>query len=270
MYSYTWDWNWAWGWFVVVGVILGLAILVIPWFFFLLNLRNTLDRVSERNRAMPPEQVWLNFIPVFSLGWFIYTVVKVRDSVRAEYDSRGWAADGDFGYNVGLAAGILSVISLVLGWAPVIGWGLNLAWLVCWIIYWLKTNDLKNRLGLAGTSSGYTAPPPYARPGMYAGQAPTGQVPGVAGPGPWAPAAPGPPAATGTTSAQGEQLKRCGACGATIFAQDRFCRSCGLPLPRPVQVAPEQVASGPAALESAGAEPAGEEPAGPATAEDGS
>ena len=77
-----WSWNWGWGWAATVGAIVLLGIFLLPWFFFLLNLQTTLNRVSDRNRAMPAGHVWLNFIPIFNLGWFIYTVTKVRDSVR--------------------------------------------------------------------------------------------------------------------------------------------------------------------------------------------
>ena len=35
------------------------------------------------------------------LGWFIYTVIKVKDSLQAEFRARGWFIDGDLGYNVG-------------------------------------------------------------------------------------------------------------------------------------------------------------------------
>ena len=117
-----WGWNWGWGgfrsllWLVVIA-----AILIVPWLFFLINLRGLLEKVSPSNRAMPPEQVWLNFIPVFNLGWFIYTVAKVRDSVKAEYYSRGWAVEADSGYNIGLAAGILGICTAILGRLPVIG-----------------------------------------------------------------------------------------------------------------------------------------------------
>jgi hypothetical protein len=80
-----------------------------------------LNRVSPVNRAMPAAHVWLNFIPVFNLGWFLYTVVKVRDSVRAEYQSRGWPVEGDLGYNVGLATGVLAIVTFIMGWVPLLG-----------------------------------------------------------------------------------------------------------------------------------------------------
>jgi hypothetical protein len=226
------DWGWGPGLFVwsVFAVVL-LAIFVIPWFFFLLNLSNLLERVSDRNRAMPAGHVWLNFIPLFNLGWFIHTVIKVRDSVRDEYGARGWVPEGDFGYNVGITAGCLAIASVFTGWIPLIGWAVNIGCLVCWIIYWFKTADLKNRLGAKDAWRGTAAPPPYSHPAPTApGQAP---YPGPQATYPYA--APAAPAAqapqTGSSTDQSERVKSCAACGASYDAADRFCRSCGLPLP---------------------------------------
>lgn len=248
MFMWGWDWGWGglWSFFWVIFVI---AIFVIPWLFFLLNLRSLLERVSPQNRAMSPDMVWLNFIPVFNFGWFIYTVAKVRDSVRAEYQSRYWAREGDYGYNVGLAAGILGICSAVFGWIPVLGWGVSVAALVAWIIYWLKTADLKSRLG-------YGSPTPYATYGTPQGQVrwspapPPG--PTTAPPAPQGPAAgadslgaenataPGTSTAPGTPGAPGSQgtaggagpARRCAVCDTPVAPEDRFCRGCGLPLSR--------------------------------------
>lgn len=254
-------WSWGWGWAAAVGGIILLGILLLPWFFFLLNLQTTLNRVNDRNRAMPAGQVWLNFIPIFNLGWFIYTVTKVRDSVRDEYQSRGWAPDGDFGYNVGLTAGILAIASFFIGWVPVLGWGIGLALLVCWIIYWLKTSDLKNRLGEHGAWQRTAAP--YGYSGPTAPSANPGAAPYQVTP-PWqsaatvgaagaaaaasaatvaAPSAAAPPApesageassdSSGDAGTPREQKvgRQCAVCGAGFDPGDRFCRICGLRLP---------------------------------------
>jgi hypothetical protein len=249
---------WGWGWLAGIGVIILLGIFLLPWFFFLLNLQNLLEEVAPANRRMSPGLVWLNFIPIFHLGWFVYTVIKVRDSVSAEFQSRGWMVDGDLGYNVGLTSGILWIAALFIGWIPFIGWVLPLAGVICWIIYWLKMSDLKHRI---------EGPPAWGRPGAYPPAYPPGYP--VAGPPPVAgypqpyvpPAQPGPvggppppvapappppavspapvPPATPAPPAQGSGgedtaeavEKRCAACGSKIDPADRFCRSCGLPLP---------------------------------------
>jgi len=196
-----WGWDFGWGWAAVIGSLILLALLVLPWFFFLLNLQTLLSRVSPQNRSMSPGQVWLNFIPIFNLGWFIYTVAKVRDSVRAEYQSRRWPIEGDQGYNVGLVAGILAIAAFVIGWIPVLGWAIGIAELVCWILYWLKTHEIKNRLGEGPLPWRGQTTPPY---GQYPPNYPPGptsstsqyaagqQYPG--GPAPYS--APRPPASS--------------------------------------------------------------------------
>jgi hypothetical protein len=211
-----------WTWLAAVGVIVLFGAFLLPWFFFLLNLQGLLERVSPANQKMGPGLVWLNFIPIFQLGWFVYTVIKVRDSVSAEFQSRGWLPDGDLGYNVGLTAGILWIAAVFIGWIPFIGWVLPLAGVVCWIIYWLKISDLKHRL---------EGPPVWGRPSAYPSTYPPGVPPYAARyPQPYAPpVAPyEPPPAAGPPPVE---EKNCGACGSKIDPGDRFCRTCGLPLP---------------------------------------
>jgi hypothetical protein len=257
----------GWTWLAGVGVIIFLGVLLLPWFFFLLNLQNLLEQVSPPNRRMTPGLVWLNFIPVFNLGWFIYTVVKVRDSVAAEFESRSWLIDGDLGYNVGLTSGILLVAGFFISWIPFIGWVLPLAFVVAWIIYWLKTSDLRHRL---------EGPPAWGRPGAYPPVYPPGYPPSVYPP-PYSPGGarypqpyqpggrPYPPPERSREEAGGqtqtpagderpaghagegagpagrpdedgaqkadERARLCGACGSKFDPGDRFCRSCGMPLP---------------------------------------
>src|SRR5512136_1477283 len=113
--SWPGDFFFGWSWIAGVGVIVLLGACLLPAIFFFLNLQNLLNNVSPANQGMSPGLVWLNFIPIFNLGWFIYTVIKVKDSVSAEYRARGWLIDGDLGYNVGLATGILWIASVFVG-----------------------------------------------------------------------------------------------------------------------------------------------------------
>jgi hypothetical protein len=247
-----WGWDWGWGglW-SLFGVIVVLVILAVPWLFFLMNLRGLLESVSVGNRAMRPEEVWLNFIPVFNFYWFIYTVTKVRDSVKAEYYSRGWPVAGDFAYNIGLAAGILGICSVVIGWIPLIPGGVSIAALICWIVYWLKTADLKHRLSFSAWQ-GPGSPPPYADyqppygqpPGQGLGAYPPYQpAAGPAGQGQPSPdarpaSAPRPPDQPQPVAAPAPVVppkrttnKQCAVCDTTVAPDDKFCRGCGLPLP---------------------------------------
>ena len=233
-----------------------LAVILVIEIFFLLNLQETLRRVSPENRRMTPGLVWLSIIPVIGWLWFIYVVIMVSDSLRAEFRSRGWNPVGDFGYGVGLATGILYLAGFAWRFIPggvgAIAVLLAVGQLVCWIIYWTRIARYKNQLGPAtwpGTMrppySGFGSQPPYGQP--YGAQ-PYGGEPSGYGPPGYAPDdTPGgntPPAdnaPAGDTSAadapEGEagagedRSDRCPACNAPVKPGDRFCTVCGSPLP---------------------------------------
>jgi len=204
---------------VIIFGLIGVVIMV----FFLLNLRNLLKRVSPQNRAMQPNLVWLNFIPIFSWVWMIITVIKVRDSVRAEFQARGWVAAGDFGFGVGLAFAILSIFA---------GGLLVIPLLVCWVIYWVKTAELKNQLKVSQPPVGWSAPAappptPYATP-LAPSQGETQAGAETLGVG--AGTAAGSIAGTVTgqpDESNGEPQVVCPVCGADNRPNAKFCRSCG-------------------------------------------
>jgi len=173
------------------------AAAVIVQAFFLLNLRDLLREVSPQHRAMEPNQVWLNFIPLFGIVWMFFTVIRVKDSVQAEFQARGWARSGDFGYGVGMAYAILTVFAGLLTLIP---------GLVCWIIYWLRTAELKSQLRAGATSQGLVSGPPAV--------AGSSQGLGQGGPGP---------------AGQRAEL-HCPKCGLLALPEDDFCRSCGYDL----------------------------------------
>ena len=199
-----------------------LAVSILLQFLFLLNLRNLLREVRPQNRAMAPNLVWLNFIPLFSFAWMIYTVVKIRDSVEAEMRSRGTAVAKDPAYRVGMSYAVLSIIVAVVGWSTPGGYlavaaglvglsaALSIASLVLWILYWIRTaslkNGLKHELQYLESSSGYRG---FGYPKASAPH-PTASSPG------------GQPSTI-----------ECPSCGLLPMPDDEFCRSCGLPIEKP-------------------------------------
>ncbi len=192
--------NWSVFW--TIAVIFAVVGIVVT-FFFLLNLRDLLRQVSAQNRSMQPNQVWLNFIPFFGLVWMIITVIKVRDSVRAEFASRGWTAQGDFGYGVGLAFAIMSFFAGVLVVIPM---------LVCFVIYWMKTSELKNQLLRAQPPAGWAplqAPPPAPMPTSVARIEDEAE------------------AEVDTDAEPAEAEVICPVCGVANRQNAKFCRSCG-------------------------------------------
>lgn len=125
-------------------ILIVLIVVLIPMIFYLITLQNTLKKVRPQFRQMPPGQVWLMLIPLFSMVWQFLMVGYIADSLRAELDARGLPREEERpGYGVGLAMAICSPASLI----PGIGGLIGLGGLVLWIIYWVKIHNYSQRLG---------------------------------------------------------------------------------------------------------------------------
>jgi hypothetical protein len=173
---------------VLGGQALRLAILAL----FLLTPRKLLGQVDEKRRAMKPDLVWLNLIPYFDYVWIPITLVKIRDSLRAEFAFRGgYANNADSAFKVGLASWVLYVATFALAWVAPLVPGLmvlflltTLAFLGTWIAYWAKCSSLSAMLASTPTH------------------------------------------AVGTPLLEGAQAA-CLSCGAVYTPGDDFCRGCG-------------------------------------------
>src|SRR6185503_3552948 len=138
-------------------VILGF---LVAYIFFLVAQQNTLRSIKPHNQKMPPEQVWLQLIPVFNLVWQFIVVNRIADSIRAEIDDRisttflGTAEPVFVNdkirrptYNIGLATCILSLFAIIpfIGSLVAITSYIPMAFLVCWIVYWTQIVQYKNK-----------------------------------------------------------------------------------------------------------------------------
>lgn len=121
-------------------VIIGGAIVVAV--FYLKNLQDLLKEVSEKNRQVPPGNVWLMFIPLFNIIYPFILYPKICDSVKAEYSDRDIPAEGDFARGIGITMPILGLV----GFVPVLGGLAGIANLVLFIIFWSKTAGFKDKL----------------------------------------------------------------------------------------------------------------------------
>ena len=124
-------------------IILILAAVIVPMVFFYILLMRLLNECSQENRKMEGGMVWLNFIPLFGLGWTFYTVIQIRDSLKLEFKSRNLQTDDpEFGFNLGLTYAILSACSII----PFLGGLAAIGALVLWILYWIRMNKYYNIL----------------------------------------------------------------------------------------------------------------------------
>ena len=128
---------------IIFIVIIVIAICLIPMVFFLIHLQKLLNKCSVNNRAMEPGMVWLNLIPLFSLGWVFYTIFKITDSLKAEFKERNIEpGDPEFSHPIGLAYCITSACSII----PFLGYLSAIAALVLFILYWVKTHGYSKQL----------------------------------------------------------------------------------------------------------------------------
>lgn len=130
---------------MLIGFLVGLAIIIIPAIFYLLTLQKALNRCSPESRAMQPGMVWLMLIPLFNLVWQFFIVLNMAKSLEAEFRKRGLAIEPDPGKTLGLVMCILVCCGII----PFLGILCSLGAFVCWIIYWIK---------IAGYSSQIAAP----------------------------------------------------------------------------------------------------------------
>jgi hypothetical protein len=148
---------------LIVGTTIGLVIQI----FFLLNLYRTQSQVAPANREIQPGTVWwtilLNFIPIVGNIWLIYMVNKLTNSLRREFEARGWGTEGEgFGRTAGmlwawgglvyLAISVIQNIMLFSGQQEassilsVLVLPIALGLLVCFIVFWVQMYQCGKRL----------------------------------------------------------------------------------------------------------------------------
>ena len=131
------------GWHIGFSVVM-----LVVFILFLITLFNVLNAVSPANRKLEPGLVFLLLIPIFNMGWIFFVVIKLRDSLQAEYQARDLQGDG-FAYGLGLALSIL----LVCMYIPILNFLAFIPWFICWIVYWVKMSGYRSTLEASGPSS---------------------------------------------------------------------------------------------------------------------
>ncbi len=116
-------------------VFIAIAVMLVPYIFYLLTLQKALNRCSPENQVMKPGLVWLLFIPLFNIVWQFFVVLNIAKSLGAEFQKRGMAEDPTPGQTLGL---VMCIGNLICG--PV--------GLICWILYWIKIAGYSSKLAV--------------------------------------------------------------------------------------------------------------------------
>lgn len=128
----------------LVFLVVLFIVIIILYVFYLKNLQDLLNEVSPGNRQVPPSNVWLMFIPLFNIVYRFILYPKISDSLLIEFEDRGAPKDGDYLKGLGLTLGIIGVVNII----PISALKsiTSLGILVIWIVYWVKTAEMKNQL----------------------------------------------------------------------------------------------------------------------------
>ncbi len=118
---------------ILTIVFIVIAILLVPFIFYLLTLQKALNRCSPECRAMNPGMVWLMLVPLFHIVWQFFVVLNVAKSLGAEFRKRGIVEEPSPGQTLGI---VMCIGNLICG--PV--------GLICWIIYWVKIAGYSSKL----------------------------------------------------------------------------------------------------------------------------
>lgn len=121
------------------------AIFMIPTIFYILTLSKALKRCAPENQAMPPDNVWLLLIPLFSIVWQFIVVTNIAKSLAAEFRARDIHTDEvEPGKSIGLAYCILNCCAII----PLLGILAGIAGLICWILYWVKIDNYSSQISM--------------------------------------------------------------------------------------------------------------------------
>ncbi len=129
---------------LIVFAFIFLSGIIVVFVFYLKNLQELLNECDPSNRQMPSANVWLMFIPLFSVVYRFIMYPKISESLRREYESRGAVQHSDYLKGLGLAMSIIGILS-VIPFQPIRSVG-GVAALVLMIIYWVRSAKMKNQL----------------------------------------------------------------------------------------------------------------------------
>ncbi len=102
--------------------------------------RKLLSRVTLINRFLEPGHAWWLAVPVINIYWNFVMTRRLSDTLTNEFYDRQIAEEADPGKRLGLTVAFLYVatfLPLPVGFVI----GLNLAYLIYFVAYWLKVHS---------------------------------------------------------------------------------------------------------------------------------
>lgn len=115
---------------------------VLPAFIYLRVVESTLQEISPVNRKIKPGQVWWVLLPLYGFFYHFKVVLRLRDSLQAEAESRHLDFKNSTSVHyTGLAMCVLGILMLIPGLLFLLAPAL-----ICWVVFWLKTASYRKVL----------------------------------------------------------------------------------------------------------------------------
>jgi hypothetical protein len=131
------------------------CVFLIPAILYILTLQKALLKCAESSRTMQPGMVWLLLVPLFNIVWNFFVVFGIANSLKNEFARKGIPTSEPLpGQPIGLAMSICACC----GFIPIFGLLAGIAYLVLWIIYWIKVADFSRRLDESSAVAAITPP----------------------------------------------------------------------------------------------------------------
>lgn len=110
--------------------------------FYYKTMIDTMSLVRPSNRETGVGNVLFTIIPLFNLVYGFIVYPKICDSIKREYSELGLKQDGDFGRSIAIILRVLYIINFV----PLLNILASFAYLVLWIVFWVKIHGYKVEL----------------------------------------------------------------------------------------------------------------------------
>ena len=119
------------------------AIIFIPLILCLATIKNILLKVSNQNRNIQPNSVWLVLIPIFGLVWQFKIVNNVSESLNKEFSKREIIINEKKpGYEIGIYYCIMTCCIFI----PTIGRYAFWLSIILLLVFWRKMSRFNNML----------------------------------------------------------------------------------------------------------------------------
>jgi hypothetical protein len=130
-------------WHLMVLFSVSMVMFGLPAIFYILALQKALNKCAPVSRTMEPHLVWLLIVPFVNLIFDFFVVLAMAKSLANEFARRGIPnPDPQPGQAVGLAMCICGCCTVI----PRLGLVSIWAFLVLWIIHWVKIANYSRQL----------------------------------------------------------------------------------------------------------------------------